>query len=88
VIKALLFDALTSNGEGERRLVFQFRKKGKRSNLADDYAVALWVATRVAKEGWNVEAAVTDAKIAYGLSRKTVFAKIQRVKKYIRSPNI
>jgi hypothetical protein len=82
--KDLLFDALKSDGRGERRLVFQFRRKGKRPNLSTDYAVAIWVAKRVSEEGWKVEAAVSEAMSVYGLSRKAVFASIRRVKVRMR----
>ena len=84
-IKALLFDALKSDGKAERRLVFQFRRKGKRSNLSANFAVALWVATRVTKDRWQVKAAVSEAMSEFGLSRKAVFAAIQRAKKSMRS---
>jgi hypothetical protein len=78
-IVAALGSALRSNGATERRLVFQFRKKGKRSHLGADYAVALHIESRV-KEGWKMEAAVSDAMKTHRLSRKGVFEAIRRVK--------
>lgn len=45
-IMGLLRDALKSEGTGERRLVFQFRKKGNRSDLAADFPVAFHVLLR------------------------------------------
>jgi hypothetical protein len=79
-IVAALGSALRSNGVTERRLVFQFRKKGKRSYLGTDYAAALHVESRTI-EGWPKEAAVHDAMKTYRLSRKGVFDAIRRVKK-------
>ncbi len=81
-----LCDALKGEGKGERRLVFQFRQKGKRRNLSGDYAVALYVATKGMKDG-SVEAAVSEAMSFFGLSRKAVFAKMQRVKNWMKSWN-
>jgi hypothetical protein len=84
-IQVLLFDALKSDGRGERRLVFQYRRRGKRSDLSADYVVALYVAKRVSEDGWPVEAAVTDAISVFGLSRKAVFARMRRVKEWMLS---
>ena len=79
-IVGALCRALKVNGVTERRLVFQFRKQGKRSYLGADYAVALHVGSRVI-DGWKTEAAVHDAMNTYRLSRKGVFDAIRRVKK-------
>ena len=79
-IVAALCSALRSNGVTERRLVFQFRRKGKRSHLGTDYVVALHVESRTI-EGWKTEAAVHDAMKTHRLSRKGVFDAIRRVKK-------
>jgi hypothetical protein len=79
-IVAALCSSLRANGVTERRLVFQFRKKGKRSYLGADYAVALHVEFRTSK-GWKMEAAVRNAMETYHLARKGVFDAIRRVKK-------
>jgi hypothetical protein len=85
-IKALLCDALSSDGIGERRLVFQPRKKGKRSDVGADYAVAFRVL--IEKHDTPVESAVHDAMAKFGLSRKSVFACMKRVKEFLRSGRV
>lgn len=80
-ILSALASALNPKGKSARKLVFEFRKKGKRSDLSADYQVAYHVAFLVTKEGWPVEAAVSDAKEANGLSRKAVFEALRRTKK-------
>jgi hypothetical protein len=67
-----------------RQLVFQFRKKGKRSaEFAADFPVLYHVARNL-YHGWKVEAAVTDARKEFGLSRKTVFQITKRAKEKLR----
>ena len=83
VIAALLSEALEIDGEGERRLVFQFRKKGKRPNLSADFAVAFHVLIK--KDDTPTKSAVYDAMDKFGLSRKAVFDCIKRVKEFLGS---
>jgi hypothetical protein len=67
-----------------RQLVFQFRKKGKRSaEFAADFQVFYHVEKRIF-DGWQVEAAVNEAQKIFGLSRKTVFQIIKRTKEKLR----
>jgi hypothetical protein len=79
VIEALLFDALNTNGEGERRLIFVSRKRGNRSDISADVTVAFHVG-RLKDNGVPVESAVHDAMRKFSLSRKAVFACMKRVK--------
>jgi hypothetical protein len=78
-ILAGLLLALDSRGGFERRLVFQFRKKGKRSDFAADAEIAMYVEGLV-RRGVKKEAAVSHAMADLHLSRKTIFAAIKRFK--------
>jgi hypothetical protein len=82
-IKVLLCDALKSDGKGERRLVFQSRNKGKRSDISADFTVAFHVRL-LTNDGAPVESAVRDAMQKFGLSRKAVFECYKRAKKRYR----
>ena len=72
-----LLCSLDSGGSFERRLVFQFRKKGKRSDFAADLDVAAYVGGLI-HGGQKKEAAVKRAEDKFGLKRKAVFAAIKR----------
>jgi hypothetical protein len=79
-IKALVYEALRTDGKSERRLVFQFRKKGNRPNSSADFGVAFHV-LQLRGDGVKVESAIHGAMQKFGLSRKAVFECIKRVKK-------
>jgi hypothetical protein len=67
-----------------RQLVFQFRKKGKRSaEFAADFPVLYHVARNL-YYGRKVESAVNEAQKKFGLSRKTVFQITKRAKEHLR----
>jgi hypothetical protein len=74
-----LLGSLNPGGNFERRLVFKFRRKGKRPNFAADLDVALLVEGLICG-GWKKEGAVQQAMAMFGLSRKAVFAVIKRQK--------
>jgi hypothetical protein len=80
-----LCSALTNDSRNERRIVFQFRKKGKRSDVVADYQLGLHVLIRTIDHGWPVEAAVQEAMNKYGLKRKAVFEAYKRTKKQFRA---
>jgi hypothetical protein len=80
VIKALVHQALT-DGESERRLVFQYRKKGNRPDVSADLQVALYV-LQLGDDRVKKESAVHGAMQKFGLSRKAVFECIKRAKKH------
>ena len=82
-VKVLLCDALRDNGKGDRRIVFQSRSRGNRSDISSDFTVALYV-LRFKKEGVKVDAAVYYAMMEFGLSRKAVFECYKRAKKRFR----
>jgi hypothetical protein len=83
-ILVTLVALLDPDGSTERRLVFKFRKKGTRNtSLVSDHQIANHVRWRV-HVGDPVEAAVQDAMATYGLSRKTVYEIMRRIKK----PNV
>jgi len=82
-IKYMLCAALMSSGESARRIVFESRKKGKQSDLAADFQVALPILEK--GDGVKVEYAVQVAMTKFGLSRKAVFECVKRVRRKLRS---
>jgi hypothetical protein len=80
-----LIDVDTAPFPNPRRLVFEFRRRGKRSaDPAADYPIFVYVQTRVQDQDWPVEAAVTKAQDKFGLSRKAVFQSIRRIKEILQ----
>jgi hypothetical protein len=67
---AELFDAESTLAE--RRLVFQFRRRGHRSHHMANSQIANYVDRKI-REGNPVEAAVQLAMDVYGLTRKAIF---------------
>ena len=79
VILALLVCSLDpDNDVTDRRLVFQFRRRGKPTDSSADLQVAIRVAGCV-RAGQKKEAAIAEAMESYGLSRKAVFDVLRRV---------
>jgi hypothetical protein len=76
-ILAGLVCALDSRGSFERRLVFQFRKKGNRHDFAADLEIAMYVEGLIRV---GQKKPIEHAMANFNLSRKTVFAAIRRFK--------
>jgi hypothetical protein len=84
-ILALLCSALMNDGGTDRRIAFQFRKKGKRGDKAADYQVGLTVLSLVKDDGVGVDAAVKYAEQIFELSPQAVYRAVKRVKQRLRS---
>jgi hypothetical protein len=71
--------------DSERQLIFQFRKKGRRSDPTADWQVGFWVHARVQDDRLKVEAAVQATMEQFSLSRTAVYAAYKRYAKGLRS---
>jgi hypothetical protein len=86
-ILSALAASLDPDGSSERQLIlkFKFRKRGNRHvRPVSDHQIASHVSWRV-HVGDPGEAAVQDAMTTYGLSRKTVYEIMRRVKELLPS---
>jgi hypothetical protein len=56
----------------DRRIIFQYRRRGRRSQHLANTQISQHIWERLCS-GWNVESAVQDATTKYELSREDVF---------------
>jgi hypothetical protein len=72
------------NDKGMRRRIDFKLKRGRQSDLAADYHVAVWVEIRVRDYGWSVEEAVEEVMEVYGYKdRSAAFDAMKRVKRIL-----